>query len=106
MEDVMKALQVAVLAGMLVSASPALANHPGNTDIPFASRGECSAHNAELRQDDKFWLVDTFPDLFDTVGEASSFLNRAFTCEIAGDGQWYITDHRIEVLESEWFLRR
>jgi hypothetical protein len=40
-------------------------------------------------------------------GEVRSFLNRAFTCEQSGsDGQWYITDHRQEVLDSEWMQRR
>lgn len=42
-----------------------------------------------------------------TTGELRSFLNRAFTCELnEGDGQWYIKDHRLEVLGSEWFQRR
>lgn len=102
----MKAFRIAILVAVLAATGPALANHPGNTGIPFASRGACESADAALRTDDKFWLADSFPELFDSVGDAASFLDRAFTCELASDGQWYITDHRIEVLESDWFLRR
>ena len=51
------------------------------------------------------FLIDQFPQLFSSEGEVRSFLNRAFKCESSG-GSWYITDHRTEVLASDWFTRR
>jgi hypothetical protein len=90
----------------LVIASPAAANHVFYVDTPFASRGDCEAQRAELSNGDD-WLIDAFPQLFSSEGEVRSFLNRAFTCEARGtDSQWYITDHRVEVLGSDWFQRR
>lgn len=101
----MKCIQFAILVGTLAAASPALANHPGNTGIPFGSRGECEAANNALSSEDSHWLPVVFPEVFDSSGDAASFLRRAFTCELDGD-DWYITDHRVEVLESDWFLRK
>lgn len=93
--------------GALLVASPAAANHIFNLDTPFASRGECEAETASLDNEDADSLVDRFPGLFSTTGEARSFIGRAFTCELNdGDGQWYITDHRQQVLDSDWFQRR
>jgi hypothetical protein len=90
--------------GTVVLASPAFANHPGYTGTPYDSRGACEVQRNALSNDDD-WLLDAFPDVFSSEGEVRSFLTRAFTCELSGD-QWYITDHRIEVLQSDWFLRR
>ena len=91
---------------VLAMGAPAAAHHVDNLDVPFALRGACEARTQELSNSDD-WLLDTFPELFSSEGEVRSFLNRAFTCERnEGDGQWYITDHRIEVLESDWFQRR
>jgi hypothetical protein len=90
----------------LVIASPAAAHHTDYLDTPFADRGACEAQRAALSNDDD-WLLDAFPQLFSSEGEVRSFLNRAFTCELhETDGQTYITDHRLEVLGSEWFQRR
>ena len=91
--------------GALLTAAPAAANHPLHLDDPFPSRGACDAERQSLSNDDDF-LIDIFPDLFSTHGEVRSFLNRAFTCELRDDGNWYITDHREEVLDSDWFKRR
>jgi hypothetical protein len=97
---------IAAAAGAFILASPASANHVLHLDDPFASRGACQAEVAALSNDDDF-LIDAFPDLFSSEGEVRSFLNRAFPCELnASDGQWYITDHRLEVLGSDWFARR
>lgn len=102
----MRKLLASLIVGTIAIASPASANHPGYTDTPFASRGACEVQRNALSNDDD-WLHDEFPEIFSSIGEVRSFLSRAFTCEPnSGDGQWYITDHRIEVLESEWFLRR
>lgn len=88
-------------------ASPASANHIFNLGTPFATRGACEAESAALDNDDASSLIDRFPQLFSSVGEARSFIGRAFTCELNSvDGQWYITDHRQEVLSSDWFLHR
>jgi hypothetical protein len=92
--------------GAILVASPAAANHIFHLDEPFASRGACEAETASLSNDDDF-LLDAFPDLFSSHGEVRSFLNKAFSCELnPADGQWYITDHRLEVLGSDWFQRR
>jgi hypothetical protein len=92
--------------GAVAIATPAAANHPFHLDEPFPSRGACEAQTQSLSNDDD-WLLDTFPNVFSSHGEVRSFLNRAFTCDRdSSDGQWYITDHREEVLSSDWYLRR
>jgi hypothetical protein len=101
----MTKLLIAAAAGAFIMESPASANHVFHLDDPFASRGACEAERASLSNDDDF-LIDVFPDLFSSEGEVRSFLNRAFTCESRADGDWYITDHRAEVLGSDWFQRR
>jgi hypothetical protein len=92
-------------AGLFLAAAPAAAHHVDHLDEPFATRGACEAERQALSNDDDF-LIDQFPMLFSSEGEVRSFLNRAFTCEPAGDGNWYIRDHRLEVLASDWFKRR
>ena len=97
---------ISLAVGTLVVARPAFAHHTDYLGIPFPTRGECEAQRAALSNDDD-WLLDAFPQLFSSEGEVRSFLNRAFTCEInAADGQYYIRDHRVEVLGSDWFQRR
>ncbi len=97
--------RLAVLAvGAIVVVSPAAANHIDYLNTPFPNRGTCEAQRASLSNDDDF-LLEVFPQLFSSEGEVRSFLNRAFKCEQRGS-DWYITDHRIEVLDSAWFRRR
>jgi hypothetical protein len=100
----MTKLLIAAAAGLFVVASPAAANHVLHLSDPFVSRGACEAETQELSNTDDF-LLEVFPNLFSSEGELRSFLNRAFTCELRGDS-WYITDHRAEVLGSDWFQRR
>jgi hypothetical protein len=105
-EHMMKKVSILVAVGSFLIASPAVANHTFHTDTPFASRGACEAERSALSNDDD-WLLDAFPDLFSSEGEVRSFLNKAFTCDVhESDGQLYITDHRQEVLDSQWFQRR
>ena len=94
----------AAAVGAFVAATPAAANHAFHLNDPFASRGACEAETSALSNDDD-WLLTAFPQLFSSEGEVRSFLNRAFKCEQRGD-EWYITDHRSEVLGSDWFQRR
>lgn len=102
----MNKLLIPLAIGMLALAGPASANHIFHLDTPHPTRGACEAEMQSLSNDDDF-LLEVFPDLFSSHGEVRSFLNRAFTCERSpNDGQWYITDHREEVLASDWFLRR
>jgi hypothetical protein len=103
-ESPMTKLRISIAACALLAAAPAVAHHVDNLDVPFDSRGACEAQRNALSNDDDF-LIDQFPDLFSSEGEVRSFLNRAFTCEQRG-GEWYITDHRSEVLASDWFNRR
>jgi hypothetical protein len=94
---------LAVLATLLV-ASPALAH---DTETAFATRGACESASAGMSNAEKDWLVATFPDLFDTTGEAASFLTRAWTCDLnSSDGQYYIVDHIDEILGSRWYQQR
>lgn len=95
---------IALLIGALGFATPAAANHIFNLTTPFETRGACEKTLQTLSNNDQF-LLDAFPQLFSSYGEVRSFLNRAFPCE-ARDGDWYITDHRQEVLNSDWFKRR
>ena len=92
-------LLTAIASGALLLGSSAVANHILHLDEPFPTRGACEAERASLSNDDDF-LLEAFPGLFSSEGEVRSFLNRAFTCEQHSDGQWYITDHRQEVLRQ------
>jgi len=100
----MKKLVATILALGVVMASPASANHFLNSG-PYATRGECESRSADLGSDDRESLQARFPNLFSSSGEVMSFLTRAFVCE-EEDGDWYLEDHRQEVLDSEWFKRR
>jgi hypothetical protein len=56
--------------------------------------------------EDRGPLLDNFPNFFDSEGDVASFLTRAWTCELnESDGQWYIGDHRFDVLNSDWYQR-
>jgi hypothetical protein len=102
----MTKLFIPLALGALALGAPAAANHVLHLDDPFSSRGACEAERQELSNTDDF-LIDVFPELFSSEGEVRSFLNKAFTCELhPDDGQWYITDHRTDVLDSDWFKRR
>ena len=90
-------------AAVVAIPSPALADHAFNLDTPYSNRGSCESANAEFDNGDREWLSEA-AGLSD--GEIRSMLQRAWRCERASDGQWYITDHRIEVLSSDWWLRR
>lgn len=102
----MKKVLFSITAASLLAASPALANHPWHTDIPYPTRGACEAAVAELSVGDREWLAAMAPDVFYNDGVVMSFLARAFPCELGADDQWYIGDHRVEVLQSDWFQRR
>ena len=103
----MKRLLVSLAVASVAFASPAAADHIFHLDTPFDSRGGCEVERNELSNND-YWLLDVpGQEFFDTIGDVRSFMTRAFTCELSeGDGQWYMVDHRIEVLESEWFQQR
>lgn len=101
-DNLMKRLVLAV-AGTALIASPALADHAFNTDTPYLSRGACESANADFDNGDREWLSEA-AGLSD--GEIRSMLKRAWRCELGSDGNFYITDHRIEVLGSEWWQRR
>src|SRR3954447_6950765 len=106
MEDLMKKTAAFLLIGTvaMAAARPAIAH---DTEIGYPSRGECEAASAGESNAEKNWLVATFPDLFDTTGEAASFLTKAWTCDKnPADGLYYITDHLQEVLDSDWFAQR
>jgi hypothetical protein len=106
MEQTMKNIPLALALGTLVAASPAAANHIF-TPTPFPTYGDCESENARLSNDDAERQFPLRPDLFTSMGEARSFLTRAFSCEQdAEDGNWYLTDHRLEVINSDWFDRR
>lgn len=103
-KDVMKKFLIPIFVGATFITSTAVAH---NTQTAYTTRGACEAANASMSNDERDWLVETFPQFFDTPGEASSFLARAWTCDRnASDGQSYITDHRLEVLGSKWFQQR
>ena len=99
-------LIAAAAVAALSLPSAAIADHAGHLNTPFPTRGGCEAETSALSNNDD-WLLDAFPDLFSSEGEVRSFLNKAFTCERnQSDGNFYITDHRQEVLGSDWFQRR
>ena len=102
----MKRLALILGIGTLVTASPVAANHIFTPDA-FATYGACESANARLSNDDAKRQFPLRPDLFSSLGEARSFMTRAFSCEYdPDDDSWYLIDHRLEVIGSEWFQRR
>ena len=101
-------MKTPVLAAFAVIAlaAPAAAAHLDNLDTPYPTRGACESAVAGFNSDVREQLLDQFPTFFSNEGEVSSFLTRAFPCELEGDGNWYIQDHRLEVLTSDWYQHR
>ena len=100
----MKRFTMFMLAGTLVVPTTAMAH---DTGTPFPTRGACESASAAMSIDETDWVLASFPDLFDSRGDVSSFLTRAFTCDRnPTDGQWYISDHIADVLGSDWDLHR
>jgi hypothetical protein len=105
-EDRMNRLSIIAGIAVVMVASPVVAHHVEHLNDAFASRGACEVEKNALSNTDDF-LIDAFPDVFSSEGEVRSFLNRAFPCELnAADGQWYMVDHRADVLDSRWFDQR
>jgi|SRR5215207_10790844 len=103
----MKTVSVLAGIGMIALAGSASAAHLDNLDTPYESRGACESAVAGFNSEVRGPLLDSFPAFFSSEGDVSSFLTRAFPCEINGsDGQWYIQDHRFEVLTSDWYQHR
>lgn len=100
----MKRFTMIALAAASLVPTAAIAH---DTETAFPSRGACESASAAMSNDENSWLLDTFPQLFDTTGEAASFLTKAWTCDRnPSDGQYYIIDHIEQVLASQWFARR
>lgn len=100
----MKTFLVLAVLGC-ASLSTAAAAH--DTNVPYASRGQCESASAAQSNAEKDWVLTTFPDLFDSTGEVASFLTRAWTCDLnSSDGQYYIVNHIDEVLGSSWYQQR
>jgi hypothetical protein len=90
--------------GPLTVATPAAAH---DTTVPYSSRGACEAASAAQSNAEKPWLLQIGMEFFSTEGDVSSFLTRAWTCDLnPSDGQFYITDHVEETLNSDWFQQR
>jgi hypothetical protein len=103
----MKTLWIVAALAFLSAAGPAFADHLQNLETPYASRGACESAVADFNSNDRDMLLDRFPNFFSNEGEVASFLTRAFPCELNdSNGQWYIQDRRLEVLTSDWYLRR
>jgi hypothetical protein len=99
----MKTVKALAVLGTLLLASPVSAH---DTEMAFPTRGACESASAGMSNVEKDWLVATFPDLFDTAGEAASFLTKAWTCDLKADGQYYIVGHIDEILASRWYQQR
>lgn len=87
--------------------APALAAHLDNLDTPYPSRGACESAVAQFNGEVREGLLDQFPNFFARNGVVASFLTRAFPCEYdAAQDAWFITDHRGEVLFSDWYQKK
>jgi hypothetical protein len=103
MMQTMRKFPVILALGALVTASPATANHI------FSPRElwQVRISNARLSNEDAERQFPLQPDLFSSMGEARSFMTRAFSSEYdPDDDSWYRSDHRGEVIASDWFQRR
>jgi hypothetical protein len=104
MEDMMTKLRLMMLFAAAAIATPAAAH---DTVTAFANRGACESASAAISNAEAGGLLANFPQFFDSRGEVSSFLTRAWTCDRSGaDGQYYMVDHVAETLGSDWFQQR
>jgi hypothetical protein len=102
----MKTLSILAGVAAITIASPAFASHLVGNDTPYPTRGDCESATASGMPDDRPGLLEAFPNFFNSAGDLASFLTRAWTCELDdADGQWYVTDHRFDTLNSEWYQR-
>lgn len=100
----MKKLAILAGIGAIGFASAAVAH---DTETAFPSRGACEAASASMSNSEQDVLLQSFPEIFSSPGEVSSFLTKAWTCDVnPSDGQFYITDHIQEILDSRWFAQR
>ena len=99
----MKRFAILMLAGATVLPTAAAAH---DTQTTYSSRGACEAARAGENNEEADGLLQRFPDIFDSRGDVSSFLTRAFSCDINSDGEYQLSDHRAEVLGSAWFQRK
>jgi hypothetical protein len=102
-------MKLSIIAGIaaIAATAPAAAAHLDNLDTPYSSRGACESAVAGFNSDVRGALLDQFPAFFDSEGDVSSFLTRAFPCQFDQEnGNWYIQDHRLEVLTSDWYQQR
>ena len=103
----MTAHLTALLLNLWVGISPAPAAYPSRMAGPFLSATQCEVRKAQLSREDRESLLDRFPQFFLSSSEVTSFLLKALACErLTSDGRWYLVDHRLEVLNSEWFESR
>lgn len=103
----MRLLLPLVALGAACSATPALADHILNLNVPYETRGDCESAVAQFATTDRESVLERFPNFFNRNGDVASFLTRAFPCEYnPSDQNWYIKDRRGVVLGSEWFLKK
>lgn len=103
----MNKVRISAAIGALILTTPVFAGQLDNLDTPYGSRGECESANAGFSNEVRDDLLQQFPNFFNNEGDVASFLTRAFTCELnESDGQWYIHDHRFDVIRSDWYQRR
>lgn len=102
-----KLMTMTAIATLVLCASEAAAQHLDNLDTPYASRGACESAVAQFNGNARERLLTSFPNFFNRNGDVASFLTRAFPCEYdAGVDAWFITDHRGDVLFSDWYMKK
>lgn len=100
----MKKIAILVALATAATSTAAVASHDPTT--PYTTRGECESAAAQQSAADWDFVMDASMGFFTTRGEVASMLTRQYTCDLGEDGQWYITNRRFEVMESDWFEKR
>lgn len=63
----------------------------------YETRAQCELAYVEMNKFDRDWLLNNFPQLFDSPGDVMHFLTQHVDCEYdPAENVWFMADHRFD----------